>query len=881
MSIVREPAGPDNREGVVRETDMTERAARARMSTLSEKVRAVIRKIRGVATPYGRRGLLRGPLTEAISSEDSEYVRLLIDGRADVNTYKRGRRRGLLRGPLMGAISSEDSEYVRFLIDGGADVNAYEKGKWTPLTLASSLDTLSIVRSLLDAGAETELVDGEGRLPLMEAISMGYTCVVNILLTHGADANRADKRGRLPLVETISIDYTYVTNMLLAYGANANRADGRGRLPLVTAILAGSAHTMAVLFRYGADPDLVTDADMAPLDGPRKQLLLIGAVMQVCEKSVRLLIRHGAKATLQDPEGRLPLTEAGYCGETGIALFLLASGASVRQADARGYTPLDMAARRGHTEMVRLLLEKGANPLAHEGEVQPLVLAVHFGQTDTVLCLLKAGADVNRRDEFGCTPLLAAASNPTSKNNRKVMRSLLEYGADPDLVDTNGWSPLVTVTLLGDMTAALLLEFRVDEEFGSDEMCEDEEGWLTKLREERIREKVGETVHTLLMQAIRQGDKRKMDRLFAWESRFSDLVDLNKVSETGQTLLMEAVRRGEEAIVHALLIRKADVHRADGEGWLPLTLAGACGNSTVARLLLDFKADASRADGKGRIPFREAFRREHEETGYLLLWHMDEKERVFFEELSQRTLLTLAVWREEEKGVRFLLERNVAQCADPEGRLPLTVASLRGNVAIALLLLEHGAEANRKDAKGQMPLEVAIGEGHYEMVLCLCTHGADISLIDINGTDETGRTFLTAAIWQRNKKMVRFLLEHGADVNRVDREGCGRLPLTVAVLCEDRDMALILIAYGADPDCADNVGCTPLDEATSGEHGEMESLLRTRLSRSHTPEREKEQYTRITFDWVTLPECLPLRSTMSPDSVNGGGAPCENGHTLR
>ena len=67
-----------------------------------------------------------------------------------------------------------------------------------------------------------------------------------------------------------------------------------------------------------------------------------------------------------------------------------------------------------------------------------LVVAAEKGHTAVVTALLDAGADVNKADKFGSTPLYAAAGY----GHTAVVTALLDAGTDVNKADDEGITPL-------------------------------------------------------------------------------------------------------------------------------------------------------------------------------------------------------------------------------------------------------------------------------------------------------------------------------------------------------------------------------------------------------------------------------------------------------
>ncbi|XP_029359393.1 E3 ubiquitin-protein ligase HACE1 isoform X2 [Echeneis naucrates] len=118
---------------------------------------------------------------------------------------------------------------------------------------------------------------------------------------------------------------------------------------------------------------------------------------------------------------------AANCGSVECLVLLLKKGANPNYQDISGCTPLHLAARNGQKKCMGKLLEYNADVNICNNE----------GLTATVLCLLDSGADINRPNVSGATPLYFACSH----GQRDTAQILLSRGAKY-LADENGITPL-------------------------------------------------------------------------------------------------------------------------------------------------------------------------------------------------------------------------------------------------------------------------------------------------------------------------------------------------------------------------------------------------------------------------------------------------------
>jgi ankyrin repeat protein len=147
---------------------------------------------------------------------------------------------------------------------------------------------------------------------------------------------------------------------------------------------------------------------------------------------------------------------------------------------------------------------------------------------------------------------------------------------------------------------------------------------------------------------------------------------------------------------------------------------------------------------------------------------------------------------------------------------PLHVASRRGHVDVAQLLLRHGADANARDSSKCTPLRLALRNEHMVVARVLLEHG-----VDTEARDQDGSSALEWASEHGDVEAARVLLEHGADVNA---QGITeRTPLYYA---EGEEVTRLLLNHGADVNTLDTHGWNPLHQASEFERvGAVRALL--------------------------------------------------------
>jgi uncharacterized protein len=356
-------------------------------------------------------------------------------GREDVNTVGPDGST-----PLHWAVRADDLPKVESLIRAGAKVNAADRYGITPLNLASVNGNAQIVRKLLDAGADTNVVDSTGETVLMTAARTGTPDMLKFLIDRGANVNAVDSEfQQTALMLAVRENHPDAVRVLIERGAELNVHTRIGPTPAFRPPCKGTGcGSEGVGINRGGIPDR---GQRAAINGGMTALLYAARDGRIEE--ARLLVAAGADVKLADPNEINPLLMSILNDHLDVARFLLDHVADVNTADFWGRTPLWAAVdvrnmdldhgvdkgvdRAPVFDFIKLLIDRGANVNARTKEYHP-------GRR-----WLYSLGDVSWVDMTGQTSFLRAALS----GDTKVMRLLLERGADPNIPTLAGTTPLM------------------------------------------------------------------------------------------------------------------------------------------------------------------------------------------------------------------------------------------------------------------------------------------------------------------------------------------------------------------------------------------------------------------------------------------------------
>ena len=345
-------------------------------------------------------------------------------------------------GTLVGAAEKGDRATALRLLAKGADPNAPGPDGTTAIMWAAANDDLELVRALIKARANVNLRNEFGTSALTEAATIGSSPVIDALLKAGADPNARNPEGETPLMAVARSGHVEAARKLIDAHADVNAKETwGGQSALMWAAAQSQAEMVKFLASKGAD------------------------------LNARGVIRQWERKVITEPRPK--------------------------DMNKGGFTPLLYAAREGCVECARHLIAAGADPDLEDPErITPLNMALLNLHFELAAFMIKAGADVNKWDLFGRSPLYMAAdvsTLPVKGNGAMavlpsedalsaldVAKLLLAAGANPNLqlkrrppyrdvpqdrggdtILAQGATPLLRAARAGDAPfVALLLEHK-------------------------------------------------------------------------------------------------------------------------------------------------------------------------------------------------------------------------------------------------------------------------------------------------------------------------------------------------------------------------------------------------------------------------------------
>eukprot|EP00698_Gefionella_okellyi_P014893 TRINITY_DN4153_c0_g1_i1.p1 TRINITY_DN4153_c0_g1~~TRINITY_DN4153_c0_g1_i1.p1 ORF type:complete len:486 (+),score=111.22 TRINITY_DN4153_c0_g1_i1:30-1460(+) len=303
---------------------------------------------------------------------------------------------------------------------------------------------------------------------------------------------------------------------------------------LLTAARKGNASYVARL--TSDDPKLLEYCDN------KKRSALHRAAMKGHCDVVQILLDAGSDVNAVDQDGWTALHIACRGGFTDVANALMLRGADTEALTADNMTPLYCAALAGMIDCARLLLDAGVSPgVPDKQDSTPLHLSDNAAMTNL---LLEHGADINLKNADGYTPLHISAINGWIAN----AQVLIDHGADVNAAD-NTETPLACAASNSDpVMCKLLLAHGANPSYGE--------------------QAYGRTPLHLATRALPNSDDTTCLKVLLDAG-----VDVNAADDKGVTALHFAALRATSSALDLLLEHGANVNILDCDGFGPLDWA--------------------------------------------------------------------------------------------------------------------------------------------------------------------------------------------------------------------------------------------------------------------------------------------------------------------
>ena len=403
-----------------------------------------------------------------LENDNQECFEKLIQAGADVNLSGGNGCTALHR-----AAENKSKKYLEKLIQNKANVDALDVNGKTALLKAAERNinktnnketetrkpSSECIQTLLKAAnhqqrktnnkTKTSNKETETRTPSSECIQT--------LLKAGADVNKADNNGHTPLSRATECGDQKAIEILLQNGANINAIDSNGNTSLMKAIQKRHINCSVYLINQGADVNIGNKHGVTPL------IVASG----ICPSVIVLLIDKGANVNVKTSSGKTPLYYFVTNGQefeiVRVCLDLLINaGADVNLADCESGTALMSTIKHDYEKTFTYLLEKGAdvNKVSCDNGCTALHYAAQGAKFDFMQYLILYGADVNIANNNGETPLISVACNPKygySWRTVNCIKLLLKNGSVVNYVSNKG------ISATGGLLAATAIDVDRDE----------------------------------------------------------------------------------------------------------------------------------------------------------------------------------------------------------------------------------------------------------------------------------------------------------------------------------------------------------------------------------------------------------------------------------
>jgi ankyrin repeat protein len=650
-------------------------------------------------------------------------------------------------------------EYLMGLDGGGLNINDAENR--IPLDIAlgfkRSYDHARIAEYLIESGSkrssfkefsyvsslfkndDIDLDLGQGMTPLHQASLLGHEGLVELMIRkYSPNLDKKDSVGGTPLLYTVRGGHESIAEILIDGGANVNSPDNFEQTPVQAAIGLVNYKTMLDLL-------VIRGGNINQQDIHGNTALHLAVQYGLTLDVIKTLITLGNDPNIRNSEGSIPLIYALTSNREDLISYL---------------TPLSDIFAVNQNNQSSVLLAMSGDMALMESFFTP--------------------SNLTLQDVEGNSALHYAATYPLDELTREKMIFMVNRGADPNVRNARGMTPLHSaIESFYWKTANTLISL------GSDMYLSNNAG------------------ETALHMAFVRGSDFSMRFLTDGDNLLeeSDLA--------GDSPLFHAIREFHLPLIGLLIKGGADINHLNNLGQTPIFAAVEENFLEAVELLLESGVTLMVKDSGGNTPMH--FLVSKKEVNYLvgdLLLEgglsLDSKNN------KNMTPLHRGAESGSLSGCTFLLERGAKiDPVDNNGFTPLFYSIMNGSTKLVTYLLEQGSGINKRDIRGNTVLHAAVlqakDQNKGDLINLLLDWGGDIF-----AKNKIGDTPLSLAM-EVGPVTLDYILREDT-VNSINNEG--NTPLHYALMSKsDPAIIEILLSEGADKDSINGNGEKPVKVA--------------------------------------------------------------------
>ena len=549
-------------------------------------------------------------------------------------------------------------------------VNKYKKGF---LHMSAENNSIEAITWLLSKKIDMNLCDEEGNTALILAAKLGATEAANLFIKAGAKLDERNNEGRTAIQEAVKYSRKSIYISLKKSAKKLNNVDLENHNLIYDAV-------------DSQNIEIINDIIVNKIVNVDSSILFYENTYS--KPAILKLILSKAKLNLEenDPNGKSTLFYIVKKGASSIDTFMyaLSLGLNINHVDKDGNTVLMELIKYINTDYPRL------KDLTAD-EKLPLINLI-----DMIPWLIEEEINYNVYNNDGENVLTYV----TAINNIDIMKILLEYGVDPNFIDSSNTTALSTAAMKGSSNieaVSLLLNYGARPN-------------ITDNNNQTIIEKLI-TIELVLHneKKMKLKEKRNIDetqnyRQVLHEILLNGEVNLTMLNSEDQPYFFDAVFHNNIDLVKSLAKYGADINQRDRDNsnivykYMAENIAFKKVSDQrlyyiMLKQVITLGADVNARDAHGGITLHKAILDNDIQTIKILLNAGADINAV---DARGRNMIHNCMWQNKVKIFRLILSFNKDLLNKPDkfGVLPINYAAFLGYTDLVVELIDNGAYIN-------------------------------------------------------------------------------------------------------------------------------------------------------------------------------------------